>query len=724
MTIETMASARMRAVLLVSALGGALWSGPAWSAAAEAVTSDSGDSAEIIVTARKRQEKLFDVPGPVSAISQAQVENLRLFDARDLLSLTPSAFLQENNAGTARDISIRGVGTPTLFAEPGVALYVDDIYSSGFISYPTQFIDLERVEVLRGPQGALYGRNAVGGAVNVISKDPTDAFGASIKGTYASFDRFELQGTVNAPVAEGSGIRVSGWKFKQNHGEYFNPATGQYLDNSDTEGGRIVGKFALGPAVTLRLVGEHNEGDTAGTYLYFPTAGETRKTVNRDTQPTNSFNTTRISIDLGVKTGIGDFTLIAGGRNYKLNGVEDTDLSTDLFPTPTLSSLGQQITTRANRVESRFVEGRWLSPDWNGSNLLLGVSYLDDTATGSILTDLRGLSLAFSGGAAPFTLGIDNNQKVKSWSGFAEATIRVTDTVKLIGDLRYTSDDKSVDFLFTPSPTLYGFVGPSQSAINSRTFNRWSPGATLAWTPADDVRVYAKVQTGFRAGGYNFNVANAANLNYNSETSVNYEVGGRKRFDTLHASLGASVYYLDQKDVLVPFFDFTAPPGLQGYLANAGKARTYGGELEGSIEPVDGLVFNAALGALNGEFRDAFAGTTPLNGKQLPSARSLTTSLSFAYKKPVFGETQLLLNGSYTHRSSGYQDAANLFKIGGNNLVNLSAGLDFGHFDVLAFVQNLGNDRYDIAFGGNRNGESGVIQAQGRSFGVSARAKF
>jgi iron complex outermembrane receptor protein len=111
----------------------------------------------ITVTARKREESLFEVPGAISVVGGGQIEALRLQDARDALSLTPNAFLQENNAGTARDISIRGVSTPTLFAEPGVALYVDDVYASGFITYPTRFYDIERIEVLRGPQGSLYG---------------------------------------------------------------------------------------------------------------------------------------------------------------------------------------------------------------------------------------------------------------------------------------------------------------------------------------------------------------------------------------------------------------------------------------------------------------------------------------------------------------------------------------------------------------------------------------
>jgi iron complex outermembrane receptor protein len=139
-----------------------------------------GASADLIVPARKREERLLDVPAAETAIAPGLISDGRLQDARDLLLQAPGTFLVENNAGTARDISIRGVETPTLFAEPGVALHVDDIHSSGFISYPTQFYELERVEVLRGPQGALHGRNAVGGAINIVSARPSDKVGGAV----------------------------------------------------------------------------------------------------------------------------------------------------------------------------------------------------------------------------------------------------------------------------------------------------------------------------------------------------------------------------------------------------------------------------------------------------------------------------------------------------------------------------------------------------------------
>jgi iron complex outermembrane receptor protein len=699
-------------------------------AVAQTAEAPAAETADILVTARKREERLVDVPAAVTAITPALISEARLFDARDLLLQAPGTFLVENNAGTARDISIRGVGTPTLFAEAGVALYVDDIYSSGFISYPTQFYDLERVEVLRGPQGALYGRNAVGGAVNILSARPTSEVDGLFRGTWARHNRFEVEGMANVPLAEAVSLRLSGLVINQTGGEYENATLQRTIDETASFSGRVALQIAPpSSGFRLNIVYEHNDANTPGTSLYFPDAGETPRTIERDTHPTNRYVVNRLALTAAYETeSAGTFTLVAGGRNYGLDGTEDTDLSDDLFPTPNLSSLGKQVTTRRNEVESRMAELRWFAPSLGPVTLLAGLTYLDESATGDILTDLQGLSLAFAGGALPFTLGIANDQSLTSWAGFAEAGISIVDDLELSGSLRYTSDRKTVDFVFTPSPTLFGFVGPSQTANLRRTFTNWSPGATLAFTPGN-WNLYAKVQTGFRAGGFNFNVANAANLPYDSETSINYEIGAKTNLLEGRAFLGLSAFILEQDDVLISLLDFTAPPGLQGYLANLGKARTPGIELEGSITPMEGLTLGGSIGWMDpkftgGSFTNPFGQLVELDGLQLPNTRKWSFAVNGSLRQPVGDTLHLLATAAYSSRSSAYQDVQNNFSLDGIELLNASAGLEFGQFDVQAYVQNALNSRYTIATGGFRNGTSGVTRAPGITYGLTGRFRF
>ncbi|MBB3776328.1 iron complex outermembrane receptor protein [Erythromicrobium ramosum] len=698
-------------------------------AAAAADADTRATTGEIIVTARKREERLVDVPGPITALSPTTITDARLQEPRDLLLQVPGAFLVENNAGTARDISIRGVGTPTLFAEPGVAMYVDEVYSSGFISFPTQFYDLERVEVLRGPQGALYGRNAVGGAVNVISKRPTDELSGMIRSTVARYDRSEVEAMANLPVGDSFGVRVSGLYIDQNKGEYLNTVTDEFIDKQDSISGRVVAKFDPGSGFSATLIYEHTDADTPGTALFFRDAGETRRTIRRDTQPRNSYNVDRLAAELAYDSdSAGTFTLIAGGRDYKLRGTEDTDLSDNIIPDLATGNLGQQVTTRFNRVESRFGELRWLSPQWGGLSVLAGVTYLDESATGDIATDLVSIRTFLGGGTVPFVLGIANDQSLESWAAFLEADVDLADDVSVIASARYTDDTKRVNFAFNPTPALAGFGLVPQTANLSRGFSRFTPGVTLSWTPGD-ANIYAKIQTGFRAGGFNFNVANAANLEYGQETSVNYELGAKTTLMDGKALIGVSAYLLTQDDVLVPFFDFTAAPGLQGFLANAGKAETLGIELEGSVTPIEGVTLGGTIGWMDPEFTSGtfiagLATVTPLDGLQLPATRRWSFSLNAEVRRPLSDRIDVIANAAYASRSGGFQDVANAFRTGDIDLLNLSAGLDFGKFDVLAFVQNAGNDRFDIAFGGNRNGTSGVTQAPGTTYGVSTRVNF
>jgi len=646
-------------------------------------------------------------------------------DARDLLTLVPTAFLQENNAGTARDVSIRGVGTPTLFAEAGVATYVDDVYSSGYISYPTQYYDIERIEVLRGPQGGLYGRNAVGGALNVISARPEEELAGSLRATFGRYDRQEYEGMLNLPISDDFALRLVGWVTDQEEGEYFNPAVGKYIDANESRGGRMVLNYTPGDAFSLDMVLEATDAETAGTALFFPLDGETESTVARDTHPRNEFETQRFSVKASYESEVGTFTFILGGRSYELTGDEDTDLTADNPFDLAFGQLGQQMLTRENEVDSSYAELLWLSPSMGNLDILAGLSYVDESAVGDVLTDLSTISLIFAGGALPATLGLQNDQEVQSVSGFVEFTYALTNTIDAIASVRYTSDDKEVDFRFEPSLLLTALVGPPQAAVTDKTFDQWSPGLTVSWEPSEDLRVYAKIQTGFRAGGFNFNVGSVANLPYDEETSINYELGAKTRFWDGRGVLSANVYYLEQEDVLVPLFDFTVPGPLGGYLANVGESETWGLEFESRVNLAEGLSVGASVGWLDAEFSngvDAFGGS--IDGNEVPSSRGLNYAFTLGYFSPLTDQANLVANAAYTYRDEGYGDINNTQVMGEAELLNASLGVEFGNYSLTAFVQNALDERYDIAFGVRPPISLGVSRAPGRTYGVTLQAHF
>jgi len=698
--------------------------------------SEAGDGArsievnvveEVLVTARRREETLFDSPTPITAISQEVIDTLRMNDARDMLTLVPTAFLQENNAGTARDINIRGVGTPTLFAESGVATYIDDIYSSGYVSYPTQFYDVERIEVLRGPQGALYGRNAVGGAVNVISSRTDQELGGYFRATAASFERREFEGMLNVPLGDTTAVRLVGWDTDQDEGAFYNPLADRYLDANSSQGGRIVFDSRLGERLSINLIYEQTDAEAAGTALFFPGDGETPGTIARDDHPVNAFETSRLAGSLNYDLDAGTLTFVFGTRSYELDGLEDTDLTGDNPFNPALGQLGKQVLVRNNEVDSDYLELRWLSSGDGPFTLLFGASYLDESASGNSLSDLPTLSDAFSGGALPATLDLLNDQSTESWAAFAEVTYDFTDALSVIASLRYTEDEKTVDFGFNPSQLLAGLVGAPQAASETQTFDQLTPGLTVAWSPSDDTRLYAKYQEGFRAGGFNFNVGSVGNLPYDEEVSTNYEIGARTALLGGAAVIGANVFFLDQDDVLVPLFDLTVPGPLGGYLANVGSAETYGVELEGTWQLTESLRIGGTVGWLDASFtdgQDSFG--TDLDGNEIPSSRSLTYNLTASYSREIANDVRFFSDLVYSYRDEGFGDVQNSTEFSEAELLNAAAGFEYRGFQILAFVRNALDDDYDIAFGGFRpgSGATGVTRNEGRTSGVTLKYAF
>ena len=291
--------------------------------------------------------------------------------------------------------------------------------------------------------------------------------------------------------------------------------------------------------------------------------------------------------------------------------------------------------------------------------------------------------------------------------------------------MRYTEDEKSVDFAYTPSTLLASLLGAEQTADESRTFDNFSPGFTLAWSPTDDLRLYGKVQTGFRAGGYNFNVGSIENLSYDEETSINYEIGAKHEFWGGRAIVAATGFFLEQEDVLVPLFDLTVPGPLGGYLANVAEAETYGVELEATVRALESLTLGASVGWLDATFtegEDSFG--NDLDGNTLPSARDLTYALTASYRQMVGEDFELLGDLSFTYRDEGYSDIQNTTEVSDAELLNLSAGFAFHGLQVLAYAKNVLDDDYDLAFGFRPPASTGVISATGETYGISVQYTF
>jgi iron complex outermembrane receptor protein len=690
----------------------------------------SNDAVETVtVTARKREEKAFDIPDAVTAFSAEKIRALGLQDFEDFTSLIPSAAVSESGFGINRSVFIRGVGTPVLLEDPGVGYYVDDVYMGGIVVNPAQYYDLERVEVLRGPQGGLYGQDSVGGSMNFISARPTDQFGASFEATYANYDREELQATVNAPITDGLAVRATGWWTNQSQGEYYNSFRHDYIDANSSAGGRFVGVDQLTDKLQLTLIVESTENQTPENYFYIPAAGETPKTIQRDTSSIMTLDTNRISPQLKYETDIGTFELITAYKTYDNHGHGDQDF-TAVPPA--------QVIYRHDDFTGYFSEFRWVSRDDQPLRWVAGANYLTNSGFTDISVNVYPTATDLGTVLGQFFR--NNHQDDKIWDAFAEVYYDFAPQFELAASARYTEDTNSIDYLANATGAtafLCGY-GLCYASTKSSTNYNLSPGASLTWKPGDDLRLYAKVQSGFRDGGFNYVASNPSFLSYNPETSINYEIGAKKTFWDGRLETDISLYHMHQSHVIVTESDLTAAQF--DFSQNAGTAATSGAEFEVKGQVTDELSLDASLALMdahitNGVENAAFGpgGETVLNGNQLPYAPKRTIGLTADYRHPIFdGAATFVADASWSERYHTWFNVEhtppsapyyNPSMAPNYDLINLRAGVEYGNYSFTLWAKNITNDRYLVSYADGGPG-TGFENAEGTTYGITLRAKF
>jgi len=682
--------------------------------AAPADTSASSTVSGIVVTARKRSEKLINVPIQITEIPGSQLQKLGLHDFEEIIALVPSATVEESGFGIYRNIFIRGVGTPALLEESGVANYVDGVFTGGIISNPTQYYDLDHFEVLRGPQGGLYGRDATGGAINITSAMPTHTFGAFGEATYASYDRVEVNGTLNTPITDGLAVRTTGWYTDQTQGQYYNSYLKQYVDANSSAGGRIVADYSPSSKIDFSLIGEMAENTGPENYYYIPGFGETKKTIQRNTPSKLLLDNDRITPKFSYNSDWGVFSVTGGYSKYGLVSSSDQDFTTSpTFP---------QVINRHDHFESYYSEVLWTSPTDKPLHWTLGGNYLSQDGS----SDLDVLLNSTVGGPVLGEFKRLNGQNFYSYDGFGEVYYDPTPQWEVAANARYTDDHKTLAYTQLATGALAG-IG-SYDADEAKTFNNLSSGASITFKPTSNLAAYAKVQTGFRGGGFNFIASQPADLAYNPETSISYELGAKAQFWDGRASIESDVYDLQQNNVLVAESDPSTNEF--DFFQNVGQARTYGFELDGKLQPIKGLNVGVSFSLMDPEITKGIenAGTgfsVDLKGHQLPFAPRETFGVNFDYRHPILGgAATLVADGNYSSRQGTWEDIDNTTPASNYGILNLRLGVEYKNYSLTAWGKNMTNDMYNVSNAYIAYPIQGYEQNVGATYGVTVRAHF
>lgn len=681
---------------------------------------------DIIVTARRRDERLSDVPTAVSVIDIDSLEERGgAFTTGELLADQPSVRFNNLNSSITSEVSIRASSTARATnGDPSVGLYRNGSYIGGGGFGGRNFsrldlLDIGRVEVLRGTQGALYGRNAVGGAINIISARPQFELSGFANVRYGfENNSYQAQGAINLPVADGIAVRVSGDVVDQDSGFFFNPVNDVFFDQQDGYGIRGQIRIDRGP-LNLILLAETQDLDTPNIHFQvdipagrpgFP-GGYTQEqfsypwsTASRATQDIDSFQAIA-ELDLGG-------SVLKATTLYRERDSE-YDFDNDGLSAPELARIRDLgLVTAPIDPES----GSFIVDETTSFNQDL---HLTGTALGDRLTWLVGVDLLIqdsdfsttrtrtptfrnpsTGNILPSTLDFE------SYAAYGSLGYDLTERLNVTGELRFTHDDRSISSRGFDLGTGEPFGGPARIIDASISSDNLSFNATLSYELTPDMLTYGKVGTSYRAGGFNTRLSDErapmpVEVLFDNETSTSYEAGikGTPGSGFYFAVAG---YYTEQDDLIAQVDDGcfigspVCPVNPVSFLTNAGDARSYG--LEAELRKNFTIGRGTARLALSGSHQDGEVTSGQFDGLDLAQVPEWLASANLNLRYPVAEDVTLISNILFSGQWGGQQElTATSFDLDDFEQVNVRAGVEFGQVRVVVFANNVFDQVYRVA---------------------------
>ena len=684
----------IRAALLASiALSGVAWTAPAAAQTATTASDESEGGDVIIVTARRREENLLDVPIAVSAFSGESLEMRGALDMTEIGNITPNTTL-ETSRGSNSTLSafIRGIGQqdPVSGFEPGVGIYLDDVYLNRPQAGVLDIYDVERIEVLRGPQGTLYGRNTIGGAVKYVTKRLPQEFSLSGRATVGTYKQADGVLTVSAPI--GDVLRVGGSVARLSRGGFGdNLTTGLENYNKDLWAARgTVELGGYGAPVSIRINGDytHDKSDPRGGHRLIrglqsgaPVLDNVYDTRGGLVDPKQDIEAYGLSMNIAV-----DLSDALTLRSISAWRKDDTftPIDFDALPAADVDVPGGYFNEQISQEVQLLVDAGPFSG-------MVGAYYLD--ATADTLFDVRLFTTL--GGLTAFTKAAVDTE---TYAVFGDFTYNFTDQLSLSVGGRYTWDERTANilrqnYLGGGSPFFGGagvpFGGASTNFNGKRSFKKFTPRVSISFKPSPDHNIYASFSQGFKGGGFDprgvgtnapdlngngirgENDEVAAFLSFRPESVDSYEVGYKGNLFDGGLTFALAGFYADYSDVQIPGSVACIVGGLPsfcGVTSNAGKATFKGVELEfnarlGESFATDGDRLNllGAVGYIDAQFDEyitniASVPTDVAAFRNVQNTPKWTASATLAYMTPVgAGRLNLGTTVSYRSRTSQFE---------------------------------------------------------------------
>jgi iron complex outermembrane receptor protein len=682
---------------------------------------------QIVVTAEKRGESLQDLSQAVTALTAKDLDNKYISSFVDLSAIAPGVTVAKNE-GFKTIISIRGVGNEAnqnATANPSVSYHMDGIYIASPYALQTDFIDIERIEILRGPQGTLFGQNSTGGAINVISAKPNfEEFAGKADVSLGTDNLVKVRGTVNVPISDDLAMRTSFSRATQdgytqnvyNGPNVLNPSetfVGEDMDNIDNLSMRTDWLWNASDTLSLRFLAQYFSGESNGAGIKGiddPTPGA--RNLSQDTDSSYELESQVYGLIAEWDAGFAVIKSLSSYQKDDITVVRDNDRhSFDTNPEIQISVFNPEVNIQTTFTQELNVISK--EPLFGKLDWIVGAFYLDtdieitireelDVGRDGVLDGYIPSFPAVFGGDRGFIS--DSNPQRESLSFYGQTTYPLSESVRLITGLRYTKDEveSTVSNFFAPSPS---FINPKTEDLTGRI--------ALEWDAGDDTMTYASYTRGLKPGGSNLTFSEGddalVRAAFEDETIDAYELGLKTEFMDSRVRTNVAAFYYDYTNLQFQASDFNE---FGSGVSNIPESEIYGVELEMTALIGDRFSLDVKLASMQSEvsadylaldnrllIEDVFLadGVTPakeeihgasrdvarflqnLSGNELAKTPGLTADISLGFEDQMKDGAYIGANLQYTYRGEFEQRVFNnpeVDTVDSYDLINLTVSYD------------------------------------------------
>ena len=701
---------------------------------------------EIIVTAQRREQASQDVGVSLSVIGGEQLDEKGISVVNDLENAVPNMEVDSQFGGGQPQFRIRGIGAREYSSNNAstVGIYVDEVAHPYTVTTQGALFDIARMEVLRGPQGTLYGRNTTGGAVNIITNAPTADFRAGFNAEYGTFDRYKVEGYVSGQIAPNLLGRLAAvteqggaWQYHRDTGEKLGDlnktalrgrltwdasedvtvdlAATYSIDKSDGRGFRLLGPYAVsGGAVTYPK-------DTAWriTGWGISPAMAAVAGVGLNAKPFRDNDGFDVSARIKANLGWADLTSITAYQTFSRSEFNDWDST----------RFNESNVFFYNDIDVFAQELRLSSNDDGPLSWMIGAHYADESIDGGFYTNFRG---------NPNLINTGYGQSVSAFGVFTHNSYQVNERLNLIAGLRWETEERTLDSggtFVAPNP-------PPPTTSYDTDLNEVSGRLGLEYKLTDDALFYASVARGVKSGGFTTYNATSATP-FKPEIVIAYEAGIKSDLFDRRLRLNGALFYYDYKDQQVQGLEYDRITGRLGKITNVPKSHIMGGEIELTWVPLDGLTISQNIGYKTGEYDEYFAidgaktdAANPVNGPWDVIISNDRSGERLSFPKMNYGGSIAYdwgMAGWDLRAETNYNYRDELYSVSSSSIIdaywlwnaNFSVAPTGANWRVGLWGRNLFNTYYEET----RNGFNGSARpttspSQGRTYGVRLSMDF